>query len=413
MSEMVRDKRATRGQRMSALVGDALDEDNAFYGAEIWEDGDDSDAASFSEEEVKPDEFDSDFNDTEDEGEAVVEGENSAKGRRMARDLEKSDRTALKNVYKEPTHFKRPSGAGSAVKRERPIAPQGPIDRTVRGSTKAKTEMGEKERAMAEKMRARIQKPKPIIKTKFTQKELLNDGLITEEENVKWLLQQKFLIDEKRQIDRSEDGNMSRSLKRWQSKRGMNNLITFTAVDAMPAVLKLSPVNDAPKVPKKNCIVTGKLAKYRDPLTGALYADINAFKEIRRRHKLGLSLSTTGRSSSSGAMKVQTKKIFKSSTGGYKPLRDGENPYKAHYTNTSPRVQSAVAQSSVPTANSSSSQSILSQSNVASSEPLPAPFVTTAPPPSASTSVPVSIPVCAPPPPIISSHSSTAMDTSK
>ena len=70
---MLESKRATRGLRMSDLVGEAADEDTAFWGqtgidAEgggEGEDDEDSGAESFSEEEAKPDVFDSDFNDTE------------------------------------------------------------------------------------------------------------------------------------------------------------------------------------------------------------------------------------------------------------------------------------------------------------------------------------------------------------
>lgn len=66
--EMLKDKRATRGKRMADLVGKAAEDDEAFWGHEIWQDGSDaSDAESYSTEEEKPDVFDSDFNDTEDD----------------------------------------------------------------------------------------------------------------------------------------------------------------------------------------------------------------------------------------------------------------------------------------------------------------------------------------------------------
>ncbi|RYH24967.1 hypothetical protein EON65_16065 [archaeon] len=64
---MLKDKRATRGKRMASLVGEAEEEDEQFWGNEVWQEND-SDAESYStEEEVKPDQFDSDFNDTEDD----------------------------------------------------------------------------------------------------------------------------------------------------------------------------------------------------------------------------------------------------------------------------------------------------------------------------------------------------------
>ena len=102
-------KRATRGLRMSALVGEALDEDNAFYSAEIWEEGNDSDNESFSEEEVKPDEFDDDFNDSEDDGSDDDEGEEDGKGgkaKKQRREVD-LDGKAAKNVYKEPSQMRR------------------------------------------------------------------------------------------------------------------------------------------------------------------------------------------------------------------------------------------------------------------------------------------------------------------
>jgi hypothetical protein len=46
----------------------------------------------------------------------------------------------------------------------------GPIDRAVRGSTKAKTAIGEKERTIAEKERKKTYRPRPIIKHTFTQR---------------------------------------------------------------------------------------------------------------------------------------------------------------------------------------------------------------------------------------------------
>jgi len=44
----------------------------------------------------------------------------------------------------------------------------------------------------------------------------------------------------------------------------------------------------APKAtPAARCVVTGKPAKYRDPLTGQPYLDASAFKELRRRREVG------------------------------------------------------------------------------------------------------------------------------
>ena len=70
---MLSNARATRGKRMSVLVGKAAEDDEAFWGAgaEVWDDDEGSDAAAYVAEEEKPDLFDSDFNDTETEEERI------------------------------------------------------------------------------------------------------------------------------------------------------------------------------------------------------------------------------------------------------------------------------------------------------------------------------------------------------
>lgn len=61
-----------------AYVGEAAEQDETFWGDGIWGESDDE---SFSEVEVEPDQFDSDFNDTEDEGGDDEDDEkNAAKG---------------------------------------------------------------------------------------------------------------------------------------------------------------------------------------------------------------------------------------------------------------------------------------------------------------------------------------------
>jgi len=68
MSQMLLEKRATRGLRMNELVGAAVEEDAEFWNNELWKEGDDSsEEGSFvlEEQEDRPDQFDSDFNDSE------------------------------------------------------------------------------------------------------------------------------------------------------------------------------------------------------------------------------------------------------------------------------------------------------------------------------------------------------------
>ncbi len=75
---MLESKRASRGKRMTSLVGKAAEDDEAFWGNDVWnEDG--SDAESFVDEEGdKPDEFDTDFDESETEEESDSEEEKEA-----------------------------------------------------------------------------------------------------------------------------------------------------------------------------------------------------------------------------------------------------------------------------------------------------------------------------------------------
>ncbi|KAI2497903.1 YL1 nuclear protein [Fragilaria crotonensis] len=84
-----RSRRLTAGKRMSSLVGEALDNDEAFWNHETWaEDGEDADSFRESDEDsdVRKDEFDSDFNDSETDNEAEDQAAGDEEERRLQRD---------------------------------------------------------------------------------------------------------------------------------------------------------------------------------------------------------------------------------------------------------------------------------------------------------------------------------------
>ena len=67
-------------------------------------------------------------------------------------------------------------------------------------------------------------------------------------------------------------------------KIGTYDTVTFTEVDSMPTFLRHQ---NPPTIPEKLCKITGQLAKYRDPVTGFPYANIEALREIKRKfHKM-------------------------------------------------------------------------------------------------------------------------------
>lgn len=68
---------------MAELVGEAAEEDETFWNHDIWQEAE-SDDESFEDEEVKPDVFDSDFNDSETEEESDSDDEKAASKRQPA-----------------------------------------------------------------------------------------------------------------------------------------------------------------------------------------------------------------------------------------------------------------------------------------------------------------------------------------
>lgn len=98
---------------MSELVGEALDQDTTFYGADVWdeEESDDSYDENDFVKEMKPDEFDSDFNDTEDDDNSDDDSEEEGV-RRNERSANRKE--GVGGRYKEPVKVKpafRPKGA--------------------------------------------------------------------------------------------------------------------------------------------------------------------------------------------------------------------------------------------------------------------------------------------------------------
>jgi hypothetical protein len=174
-------------------VGEALEEDSQFYNDDIWAEDESDD--SYEAEEEKPDVFDSDFNDTEDDDESD-DGEESDTRRNERID----SRAKSGGRYKEPGKPKLAArkntvtGLDSAPKsssksksfpekrmRCSELFSSADIEqsRSVRSSTKSKTEQAEKIRnILAVTKPTRIMKSP--IKHKFSQKELLLDALLTE-----------------------------------------------------------------------------------------------------------------------------------------------------------------------------------------------------------------------------------------
>ncbi|KAL7543534.1 hypothetical protein ACHAXR_012809 [Thalassiosira sp. AJA248-18] len=187
-------------------------------------------------------------------------------------------------------------------------------------------------------------------KQHFTQEEMILESIkSTETESAKWLNARKRMKEEAVQSEKAMAAKKSSSnhnpISRFHSRRGGSNTLTFMDMDHLPeiftrrhgggggggrggrALLSSRSINfgdstsssttTGPQYPKRRrldstasetsesattttqtataasekahekCIITGKIARYRDPKTMLGYHDIGAYKEIRRRLEAG------------------------------------------------------------------------------------------------------------------------------
>jgi len=153
---------------------------------------------------------------------------------------------------------------------------------------------------------ATVSKKKAIRKRKFSQEELLIESIReTEPANERWLLARRRVeaisSDDKKKAENISARRDFKVIMKYHSLKGCYNTLTFPDMDHVPAIFrrrKLLQSDQATNATQSEnkfnsaCIITGKQARYRDPLTGQSYYDLNAFRELRRRHHAGLPLDS-------------------------------------------------------------------------------------------------------------------------
>jgi vacuolar protein sorting-associated protein 72 len=339
MSAVVRrNKRKTAGLRMTALVGEAQDQDDEFWGHDTWAVGEDSGNESFrdsdEDSELKKDEFDSDFNESESDN----EDEEKAAGEKEERDLQRQERSRKGGggnyvdvvASKKKGRGKRivgdginagivlnfhPQIAGSAAAssaattqqhQPAPVAPvaaaaappktiaKKPAKRISLASTRERRSQSITNRLRENRSTAPTSAPirktgktgsKKPKRRLYTQEELLLEAVHeTETENQRWLLARKRVKDA--ELDKDSLSNRDRSkgkiVEKFHSRRGCLMTLTFPEMDSVPDILT-RPKTVPSKPEKVCCVITGKPARYRDPLSKLGYFDMVAFKELRRR----------------------------------------------------------------------------------------------------------------------------------
>ncbi|KAL3769342.1 hypothetical protein ACHAW5_002927 [Stephanodiscus triporus] len=187
-----------------------------------------------------------------------------------------------------------------------------------------------------------ISERKKSQRLKFTQEELILESIkFTETENAKWLNARKRSKEETAQLEKSTGSSFKRSssnqqpISRFHSRRGCHTTFTFMDMDHLPEILSrghASPsvghstsyacsttptrrrrfgsssseasesTQPTPEKKYEKCVITGKIARYRDPKSMLGYHDLDAYKELRRRldaGKLKISRPTVSKSNSS------------------------------------------------------------------------------------------------------------------
>ena len=347
-----RQRRSTAGQRMTSLVGKALEEDETFWGHDTWAEGEDSGNESFHESDedsaLKKDEFDSDFDDSEsdhedEEREAGAEEEAEIRRSELSSKQRKNNYVDIAKAGRDLMAKKKlkgkkrlmgeginagivlnlpvpdtpivPNSETSLPPVQYPVSPSPPkkvVKATDGSNVKSSLASTRERRSLYSPRRLRevrstapsdLKRPgknaqqKKSKRRRYAQEELIVEAVNeTEPENERWLLARKRVQDrEEKDKDTASIRNSGRAkiIQKYNSRRGCLITLTFPEMDAVPEIL--TRPNVAPTKPKAAfCVITGKRARYLDPLTNKGYYDIAAFKELRRRHRDGEALDQRG-----------------------------------------------------------------------------------------------------------------------
>lgn len=338
---MERERRLTAGKRLTALVGKALEEDETFWGHDTWNDAnDDEDNESFHSSDEDPilrkDEFDSDFNDSETDNEDIEQErglqEESELQKQERRQLKKSNYVDLASKLSRASaqkkqkrkNFVTGEGLNAGIVLNLPsstsCAPNNGVGTTNAKNGKTPIELGgcsaksdhletmaqTRQRRSPSKDRRSLllqhrqsqrksasthgqtESSSSVRKDKIhhTQEELLLEAVHeTEPSNERWLLTRKRLLQDveesQHRIDRLHQRLKGRVIERFVSRRGYMNVVSFPEMDHVPHLLTKSTAQLPPD--PTYCVITGKRARYWDPLTKQGYYDLSAFMEIRKR----------------------------------------------------------------------------------------------------------------------------------
>ena len=293
--------RSTRGKRINNLLEEDDSDDESFWNQEAWQEEMQDD--DYESEEEEEDVIDSDFHDSEseeDDAEVVVREDKKRKAMKPPGSKKPLPKISTKKAKPPPS----PSEAGlkeamsprlrealSPRLRARATGIPAPIPaqpRAMRRSTQQRTAEALREQAVKEKERIarekRLKKRPKVEEKVLTQVEMLEEAAQTEIENIASL--QKMIAREeetKAKAMGTKKAYVGPLIKYRSFRQDDEARVTLTLRH-----MKLPPHMEPQRAPippqKPLCVITGLVAKWRDPKTGLPYANLNAFKELRKRY---------------------------------------------------------------------------------------------------------------------------------
>ncbi|CAD6246300.1 unnamed protein product [Miscanthus lutarioriparius] len=281
-----RTARATRGKRITKLIEDEVEQDEAFWNQEALKDEENDD--NYVEEQDAGDEFDSDFG--EDESEPDDEPEKEERERLpIKKRLMFPGKTLRKtNVKKKKVTPKLEDDAKADKSADKPssstqadVPDELEAEKTIRKSTRTSVivRQAEREAIRAEKEATAkpIKRKKEGEEKRMTQEEMLLEAAETEIMNMRNLERVLAREEEVKKKAVVHKDTYEGPTVRFFSKDGESRLEFINGATFGSELCTTSP----PYPVKPVCVVTGLPAKYRDPKTGLPYATMEAFKKIQ------------------------------------------------------------------------------------------------------------------------------------
>ncbi|KAL0033675.1 hypothetical protein WJX77_000176 [Trebouxia sp. C0004] len=274
--------RGTRGNRMNTLIAEEDSADEDFWQQEFFaEEGKDEEYEKSSEGE---DEADTDFSESESESDEENAQEQKESVRTSRHKPLKPPGSKKLSVTKPKQPLSEEAKALQAdLKAERLTQQALPGEApTLRHSTRIRVEEAQQVRQRAEKVKPKRVRPQVELRP-LTQDELLAEAARTELDNLRDLEQMVALEEATRKKAMYKRSKYSGPMIRFHSKRIEEVALTMVEVVNMPPPPHMLPMK-APKPPAQlRCAITGKAARYRDPVSGYGYADLGAYKELKQR----------------------------------------------------------------------------------------------------------------------------------